>query len=188
MAKHSLPGYDEGMNLAPYLDASTLVVFCGTQAVTHIANHLVARLALRGPLGVIDAGNRLQPYRLTRFLREHTPQAKVFAQRIRLQRAFTAHQVVAALETTPALPAPLVVLDLLATFYDETLPLPQARVLLRRSLAHLERLRQTTPLFITVRPPSHPTRHDFLEAIYQSATVIFLDPDPPSVFSQPRLL
>ena len=176
------------MNLAPYLDASTLVVFCGTQAVTHVANRLVAWLALRGPLEVIDAGNRLQPYRLARLLREHTPHAEVFAQRIHLRRAFTAHQVVAALETTPALPVPLVALDLLATFYDETLPLPQARVLLRRSLAHLERLRQTTPLFITVRPPSHSNRRDFLEALYRSATVVFLDPEPSSVLSQSRLL
>lgn len=176
------------MNLAPYLDTNTLVVLCGAQAVTHKANRLVAWLALHGPLEVIDAGNRLQPYCLAHFLREHTTETETCAQHIHLQRAFTAHQVVAALEAAPAFSTPLVVLDLLATFYDETLPLPQARVLLRHSLAHLERLRQTTPLLITIRPPPSPARRDFFEAVCHSASVIFLDPEPPPVLSQPRLL
>ena len=42
--------------------------------------------------------------------------------RIFIRRAFTCFQMQALLDNTPSLPQPHIILDLLATFYDEQVP------------------------------------------------------------------
>ncbi|MDT8898032.1 hypothetical protein QYE77_07095 [Thermanaerothrix sp. 4228-RoL] len=156
------------MNLTSYLSAQGLVVLCGPRAVTPAAHHLLVALILRGAVHLLDAGNRLQPYTLTRLLRQHTPHIEALLTRLHLQRAFTAQQVLAVLESLPATAIPVVVLDFLAPFYDETLPLPQAKALLQRSLVHLERLQQAAPLIVTLTPPSQPARQSLFAWLSQS--------------------
>jgi hypothetical protein len=175
------------MNLTPHLRFGGLVVFCGPQAVTSVAHRLLAGLVLRGAVHVLDAGNRLQPYALIEHLRQHTPEVATISQRLHLRRVFTAHQVLDALASSPASPTPLVILDLLATFYDETLPMPQARSLLGRCLAHLRRLTRTSPLFVFLVPPPHLARRDLLDAVCQHATTLFFDPEPLPTPSQASL-
>lgn len=162
----------------PALTPGQLVVLCGGTALTAAAHRLVVALLERGPVHLLDAGVRLQPYLLTRLIRQHTVEVEARLTRLRLQRAFTAHQVAAALEALPTTAVPLVVLDLLAPFYDDTLFLPQAQVLLQRSLTQCERLQQGAPLLITLTPPPHPTRRPLLDAVCRRATAIFLDPEP----------
>ncbi|MEM3485059.1 MAG: hypothetical protein QXI12_05510 [Candidatus Methanomethyliaceae archaeon] len=162
----------------PALTPGQLVVLCGGTALTAAAHRLVVALLERGPVHLLDAGVRLHPYLLTRLIRQHTVEVEARLTRLHLQRAFTAHQVAAALEALPATAVPLVVLDLLAPFYDDTLPLPQAQVLLQRSLTQCERLQQGSPLLITLTPPPHPTRRPLLDAVCRRATTIFLDPEP----------
>jgi hypothetical protein len=133
----------------PALTGGQLVVLCGGTALIAATHRLVVALLERGPVHLLDAGVRLQPYLLTRLIRQHTVGVADWLARLHLQRAFTAHQVAAALEALPTTAVPLVVLDLLASFYDDTLPLPQAQVLLQRSLTQCERLRQGAPLVLT---------------------------------------
>src|SRR3972149_4851684 len=57
--------------------------------------------------------------------------------RIRLSRAFTCFQLAELIENAPAGPEPLIVLDLLATFYDESVPLHDSERLLATTLTHL---------------------------------------------------
>jgi hypothetical protein len=46
---------------------------------------------------------------------------------VRLSRAFTCYQMLALLAETPAGGPPTLVLDLLDTFYDESVPLHESR-------------------------------------------------------------
>jgi hypothetical protein len=162
----------------PALTGGQLVVLCGGTALIAATHRLVVALLERGPVHLLDAGVRLQPYLLTRLIRQHTVGVADWLARLHLQRAFTAHQVAAALEALPTTAVPLVVLDLLASFYDDTLPLPQAQVLLQRSLTQCERLRQGAPLVLTLTPPPHPARRPLLDAVCRRATALFLDPEP----------
>lgn len=155
-----------------------MVVLAGRAAMTTTAHHLVVALLQRGSVHLLDAGVRLQPYHLSRLIRSSTADVATWLARLHLQRAFTAHQVLAALETLPTSTIPLVVLDFLVTFYDDTLPLSQAQALLQRSLAHLERLQQGAPLLLTLTPPPQPARYSLFVAVCRQATALFHEPQP----------
>jgi len=113
------------------------------------ANQITARLAMRGAVRVLDGGNRFDAYGLARALREKTHHLKTALQRVQVARAFTCYQMVTLLCETPASTTPTLVLELLTTFYDESLPLDERTRLLRESLVQLQRLRQRAPVVVT---------------------------------------
>lgn len=166
------------MDLHPALAGGQFIVLYGSEAIITRAHHLVATLLRLQDVNLLDAGGRLRPYLLIHLIRQHTTQVDVWLKRLHLQRAFTAHQVAAALETLPLTSIPLVVLDFLATFYDDTLPLPQGRVLLQRCLTQCERLRQGAPLLMTLSRPPQSTCRPLLSAVLQHATAFFHEPGP----------
>jgi hypothetical protein len=159
---------------------------------------LAARLALGGPLRVLDGGNRFDAFQcsqnLARYLttgssqrgsfmetdeaslrERHAPAAgepeptrgggpapmtarprslKEALARITLARAFTCYQMLTLLSETPAIPhQPTLALDLLATFYDESVPAAEALRLLERCLVDLRRLSAQAPVVVSARPP-----------------------------------
>jgi len=126
---------------------------CVPQAAREQVATLAAELALRGPLTVLDGGNRFQPYRVTQLLRQQTVQVDSAAKRLFIRRAFTCYQMLALLEDTPAFRQPYIILDLLATFYDDHINEREARRLLDACLLQVERLRQLAPVVITLAPP-----------------------------------
>jgi hypothetical protein len=72
---------------------------------------------------------------------------------MRLSRAFTCFQLAELIENAPAGAEPLFVLDLLATFYDESVPLRDSERLLATTLAHLRRLAAAGPVIVGAREP-----------------------------------
>jgi hypothetical protein len=61
------------------------------------------------------------------------------------------------------------VLDLLATFYDEDVKLPECRRLFQRCLGHLERLGAAAPVVISARlPPAEGADRLSLVAVLRS--------------------
>ena len=122
----------------------------------------IARLALNGPLRVLDGGGRFNPYSLGRPLRRLTPQVAEAMKRIHIQRAFTCYQMAALLDElcvyddgavpfpvggTPAVP--LLALDLLNTFHDEDVAAPERRRLLTDGLVRLNSLSKIVPVAVT---------------------------------------
>jgi len=95
-----------------------------------------AQVGERCSLRVLDGGNRFNAYTVARAARGR----QEVLNRITVSRAFTCYQVLSLLESTPATKAPFVVLDLLNTFYDESVPIGERKRLLRSCIAHLERL------------------------------------------------
>ncbi len=73
--------------------------------------------------------------------------------RLRLSRAFTCFQLAELIENAPASPEPLFVLDLLATFYDESVPLRDSERLLGTTLTHLKRLAAVAPVIVGAHEP-----------------------------------
>ena len=124
---------------------------------------LAARLALRAPLRVLDGGNCFNAYVVAQILRPALPQARQQMQemeaaleRIRVARAFTCYQMVTLLDETPATPVATLVLDLLATFRDETVPLAERQRLLEHCLERLKNLAAAAPLIVSVSPDGGP--------------------------------
>jgi hypothetical protein len=125
-----------------------------------LVNALIARLACAGPLLVLDGGNCFQAHRLARLLRRHTPHLQAALSNIHIARAFTCYQVVALLAETPALPVPTLVLDLLSTFHDESVPLRERRRLLESSLLELRRLSSRAPTLVSAAPEASDLRSE----------------------------
>ncbi|MBP6787959.1 MAG: hypothetical protein KA170_10260 [Candidatus Promineofilum sp.] len=134
---------------------------------------LVARMALIGPLLVLDAANEFDAYRVARLIRRRTSRGDPVLGRVHVARAFTCYQVVALLRDLPASTMPHVVFDLPAPFCDERVPLDESRRLLGIALEHVERLRRDAPLIISVRPTAAGRRAGLLQAVVDCADHLF---------------
>jgi len=149
-----------------------LLVIAGPHAVGQYMLTLAARLAQRGPLCVLDGGNRFNAYTVARELRRAGTLDQTLAlSRIHVARAFTCHQVLSLLENTPRQTSPTLVIDLLDTFYDESVNLEERRRLAHICAGHLRRLSQSATVAVSVRPP-RPPRTDptgILEIIQDAA-------------------
>jgi hypothetical protein len=136
----------------PDLFSGKIALLLGPHAAQAAMIELAAGLARRGPLRVLDGGNRFNTYPLARALRRHTVDIDACLERIYLSRAFTCYQMETMLATTPAQSAPTLVLDLLATFTDENVPLAERERLLQLSVGSLRRLSRLRPVAVSARP------------------------------------
>jgi hypothetical protein len=151
---------------------------------------LIARLACRGALRLLDGGNRFDVYRCNlavgHALGGQTADLPPVLERIHLSRAFTCYQLVALMKETPTQQVPTLVLDLLATFYDENVSTTESLRLLRICLAHLQRLNRLAPVAISVRPGPPESRPELLDVLLEAAGQVWtLEPNLPK--PPPRL-
>jgi len=152
---------------------------------------LVARLASRGSVRLLDGGNRFDVYKCNlavgQELGGRTAELPAVLERIHLSRAFTCYQLVALLQGTPAESVPTLVLDLLSTFYDENVPTEESLRLLQECIAHLRRLNQLAPVAVSIRPGPPESRPELLKAMLEAASQVWtLEPHiskpPPRLF------
>lgn len=161
------------------------ILAAGDRSLQTIVMAFVARLAERGPLRVLDCGNRFNVYRLSRTLRGRSD----LLGRIQVARAFTCHQVFASLERLVELPVPFLALDFLHSFYDESLPFAERRHLLERCLPHLQRLSAQDGGLVSIQPPAVPgPQSAALMALLQAAAPqVWVQELPPALPESPRL-
>jgi hypothetical protein len=137
-------------------ERSLLVVaapFAGSEMMLSLSAHL----AQRGSLRVLDGGNRFNAYTVARELRRLNEVSFDSAlRRIQVARAFTCHQVLSLLEDTQAQELPTLVIDLLDTFYDESVNLAERLRLAKQCVIHLHRLSQQAVVIVSLRPPRPP--------------------------------
>jgi hypothetical protein len=143
----------EGLQALPEHITGQVLLLIAPHAAHPAMLALAARMADRGPLRVLDGGNQFNAYRIAREVRRIRPGAGEALNDIALARAFTCFQMEALLAAQTATPGPLVILDMLATFYDENVPFGEREWLLRRCTAHLARLRGQAGVAISARPP-----------------------------------
>jgi hypothetical protein len=145
---------------------------------------LTAELALRGQVTVLDGGNRFQAYRVAQLLRQKTTQVNSTAKNIFVRRAFTCYQMLALLEGTPSLRQPFIIMDLLATFYDEHVSTNEARRLLSLCLREIDRLRQFAPVLVALAPPLLPERSFLIDLVCARADQVLAHETPVAFPSQ----
>ncbi len=140
--------------LAPPLDRSGLFLLIAPRAAgNRLVNACAASLALSCPVRVLDGGNGFDALAIARLVRRQTHRVEASLGRIRVARAFTCYQVAALLAGLEAGAAPILALDLLATFGDENVLAAERLRLLRQCLAHLKRLAGQAPLLVSVSLP-----------------------------------
>lgn len=124
------------------------------RGVVHSLMSMLATLALRSRVIVVDGGNCFDGYALARALRRHTHQVQAALKQIWLSRAFTCYQMAAMLTELPSDGTPVIVLDMLATFLDENVSFNKRQRLLGSSLNLLRRISADAPVAIWARAAS----------------------------------
>ena len=137
--------YAGGMDMLLDLAPPQLAVLIVPPRATGLLLDLAAELAARGPLLVLDGGNRFNAYPVARRLSGSTALAH-----LHVARAFTCFQMQALLQTTETDGPALLVLDPLATFNDENVPASERQYTFRRCVAELTRLSRRRPVGIGV--------------------------------------
>jgi hypothetical protein len=175
------------MDILPVLRKDSLIVVSSHTAAKEEIAALSAELALRGSVTVLDGGNCFPFYRFARLIRSKTFEGAVAVKRLFIRRAFTCYQMQELLSSTPALDQPYLILNLLATFYDEQIPEREVRRLLDACLVEVKRLAMTARVIISLSPSRLPERAFLAEQICQSADQTFILDAPAPEFVQPEL-
>jgi hypothetical protein len=179
--------YAGGMDVLLDLAPPPLAVLIVPTRAAGLLLDLAAELAARGPLLVLDGGNRFNAYPAARRLRG----SQVLA-RLHVARAFTCFQMLALLQATETDGPALLVLDPLATFNDENVPVSERLFTFRRCVAELTRLSRRRPVGIGLL--NRPDPLGMIEYLAEHASragsnrVYRLEPEPPAASLQPRLL
>jgi len=173
------------MNILPILRTGKLIVVSSTHETREQITTLTAELALRGAVTILDGGNRFAAYQTIRKLRMRTPDVEKAASHIFVRRAFTCYQMVSLLESSPSLQQPYIIMDMLATFYDENVQPREADRLLDQCLAQLDRLRLTGPIVVSLK--SHTDRNFLAERVLSKADNVIEVEIPYPVLAQAAL-
>jgi hypothetical protein len=135
-----------------------LSLFWGAETPTRSLLAALTLIAARGQqVRVFDGGNRFDGYFIARLARRLSSNPHAVLERVQLSRAFTCFQLAQLIENAPAAlhssGEVLFVLDLLTTFYDESVPLRESEHLLTKTIAHLKRLASSGPVIVGAREP-----------------------------------
>jgi hypothetical protein len=162
------------MQQIPDTSSRKIALLIGEHAERETLLDFTAVLALRGPVCVLDAGNRFDPYRVTRAIRRQTAQLDQALGHIFVARAFTCYQVIILLKKTPATPMPHLVFDLLATFSDQAVSYAESTRLLQIAVGELLRLRRQAPVIVSARPLTQEGRTGLLRLLKSTADLVLL--------------
>lgn len=170
------------MNVLDLPLTNRLIAVIAPRAAHPLMLDLAARLAVRGPLRVLDGGNQFNVYPVARALRRQTTRLEAALAGIRLSRVFTCYQMEALLAETAAEPLPTLALDVLSTFYDENVKPGECRRLFAICLNHLRRLSARAPVVASVRLPGEEFRDrlPLVESLRRAAAEVweFSEPEP----------
>jgi hypothetical protein len=161
------------MNILPSLLKGKLIIACSPNAAADQLSQLLAELSLRGEITVVDGGHRLRPYRIAHLLAQRTRDIHAASSRFHIRLASTCYQMQAVLRGTPDLPQPYILLDLLATFYDDHVRDSEASRLLTSCLDEINRLRRAAPVLITLAPPLVEQRAFLVQRVKDLADELF---------------
>jgi len=139
-------------NLALPLPNDLMVVY-GVHAGASRLLDLAARLALHGQVYLLDCGNRSNMYHVARALRPLTRDPASALKNIHLSRAFTCYQAFALLGKVQLYTGiPVLVLDFLSTFLDESVHAEECAFLFEKTLKRVLRVSQFVPVVVSVKP------------------------------------
>jgi hypothetical protein len=109
----------------------------------------IAFLAHTAELTVLDCGRRFDSSIVARAARGR----REIIDRVKIQRAFTCFEAAKLIEHLPSGEKPILILDILSTFYDENVKARSRKFLLESSIRHFQRLSRGAGLAVSVYPP-----------------------------------
>ncbi len=141
------------MNTLPIRSSCSITLLIAPSSAIQPLFDRIAQLALQGPVAVLDGGNAFQGYALSRALYRQASRslAAEALRRVVLSRVFTCYQMTRLLTEEPFTDTPLLALDFLLTFYDQSVRAAERRRLLQQCIQRLVILSQHTPIAIWVR-------------------------------------
>jgi len=153
-----------------------LYLIYGEAYVMELAQKILSRpLVTRTPVVIVDGNNGFNLYLYTRMAQYFARRPDEFLRLIKISRAFTCHQMVSLAErvqkTAEKYHTPLVVvLDPLATFYDENVPLFEANQLFKKFESILRGLARSGLKVLAACPiPVAKQRRQYLETLKREA-------------------
>jgi hypothetical protein len=153
-----------------------LYLIYGEAYVLELAQKMLSRpLITRTPVILVDGNNGFNLYLYTRMAQHFARRPEEFLRLMKISRAFTCHQMVSLAErvqkTAEKYHSPLVtVLDPLATFYDENVPLFEANKLFKKFEYTLRDLaRHGLKVLMACPAPAVKQRSQYLEALKREA-------------------
>jgi hypothetical protein len=148
---------------------------------------LIARLILSGPLFVLSGDEWLPSFDLPRIIRERTTEIKSVMSRLCTARTSTCHRLFDSLANIPSKGEPILVLDLLHTFYDTDVPLRVRLFRLRDCCRELKRLAFYRPVIVMTQEMAGEEYEKFIPALRSVSDKTFtLDPELETI-KQPAL-
>ena len=112
---------------------------------------LIASLALHAPLNIVAGSEWIPNYSVARLLRRRVTHIEAVLGRIQLARAFTCYQLLDLLAGVRPGSTPVLVLDILHTFYSDDMLLEVRRRTLEGCGRHLQRLSLSRPVAVLVQ-------------------------------------
>jgi len=190
-ADKGLSVYWNGLSVTDLTQTRPFFLVVAPHAGGALMIELLARLALRGQLLLLDGGNCFDVYRcntaVARALGSQTAELPTILERIQLARAFTCYQMESLLRETAAQPIPTIVLDFLSTFHDESVAADESLRLLQTCITQLRRLNRLAPVAISTRPEALTHRPELIKTLQAAAGQVWtLETHIPPL--QPRLL
>ena len=151
--------------LAALARGGSVYLFQGERGVLDAAmEELIDRLGMRGPVQVIVGGNRISFERLPLILNQQLGKVYNIMDRILVSRAETCYQMKDVLTALEPSPIPIVITDMLASFYEEDLTLKEVALLLQKCILRIHQLCNFAPVLISAAPdPSRPSLIQFIE-------------------------
>ena len=126
---------------------------------------LIAHLILKGPLFVISGDEWLPAFALPRIIRRHTTQVKAIMGRLYTVRASTCYRLLDSLSSTAPNGEPILVLELLNTFYDEDIHIRTRLIKFRDCCRELKRLSYHRPVMVMMWELQDEDYEKFLPAL-----------------------
>ena len=161
------------------------ILLVGPRSMNGTLLEAIAKLGSIGEVRILDGGNRFAAYKVARAVRGKPD----ILNRITVARAFNCYQVLSLLENTPSIPSPFVVLDMLSTFYDESVKARERKRLLYACICHLKRLVRNVGGVVSIHPPAVPsqTATELLKMIQDYTFDSYYVVPKPSLYEPMRL-
>ena len=170
------------MDILPALTQGRLCVALIHPAIGHTwLMQPLATLAQCGPLKVIDGGNHFNAYRLAKAIRSQGVDPTPILKQVYISRSFTCHQLAACLASVSVQSFPLIILDFLATFQDENVPLYERKRLFSTCLIRLKQIARCNPILVTVKA----NQADFVAALLANSDQVFQSEYQPAFVALP---
>ena len=175
-------------NILQNLALNQLVVLALPRSNAQDMLSLVSDLAIKGTLRVVDGGNLFNVLTLSRMIRRKTNNVVEVLNHIYISRAFTCFQMESMLHELQTCSGCVLVLDLLAAFYDENVDARQSRQLFANCVRHLKRQSSISPVLVSISPSPKAGERPFLtQMLLESANHVWQWEQKSNLQLQPML-